>query len=301
MADIAQSILNRLKMKARSSGKNYQLLLQLFCQEEFLRRLECSDYKQNLILKGGLLLYCISGFQGRPTQDIDFLLKNLSNTEDSIFKVLENIISTDAEDSVVKFELLRLEPIAEHREYNGIRAKLLARIKNTRTPFDVDMGVGDVIIPKPEIKTIPTQLDGFDSPSIYVYSLESTIAEKFDAIISRLELTSRIKDYFDIYYLAITYPFDGRKLQEAIFETFQNRGTSYDATTLLEVSRFSEDPEMLTKWRHFTKTTLKTSIDFNEVIHVIVTFVAPAFDAIIHESEFLKEWKPESLSYEPYK
>jgi len=249
MADIAQSILNRLKMKARSSGKDYQLLLQLFCQEEFLRRLECSDYKQNLILKGGLLLYCISGFQGRPTQDIDFLLKNLSNTEDSIFKVLENIISTDAEDSVVNFELLRLEPIAEHRKYNGIRAKLLARIKNTRTPFDVDMGVGDVIIPKPEIKTIPTQLDGFDSPSIYVYSLESTIAEKLDAIISRLELTSRMKDYFDIYYLAITYPFDGRKLQEAIFETFQNRGTSYDATTLLEVSRFSEDPEMLTKWR----------------------------------------------------
>lgn len=158
------------------------------------------------------------------------------------------------------------------------------------------MGVGDVIIPKPEIKTIPTQLDGFDSPSIYVYSLESTIAEKLDAIISRLELTSRMKDYFDIYYLTITYPFDGRKLQEAIFETFQNRGTSYDATTLLEVSRFSEDPEMLTKWRHFTKTTLKASIDFNEVIHVIVTFVASAFDAIIHESEFLKEWKPESLS-----
>jgi predicted nucleotidyltransferase component of viral defense system len=301
MADIAQSILDKLKIKARSTGKDYQLLLQLFCQEEFLRRLSRSEYRQNLILKGGLFLYCISGFQSRPTMDIDFLLRNLSNTEDSILKVIENVISTDTGSSIVNFEFLRLEPIAEHREYNGIRAKLVARIKNTRTPFDVDMGVGDIVVPKPEVKTLPTQLDGFESPSIYVYSLESTIAEKFDAIISRLELTSRMKDYFDIYYLAITYPFDGRKLQEAIFETLQKRGTPYDTSTLLEVGKFSEAPEMLAKWRHFVKTTLKASVDFKEVIDVIVKFVGPAFDAIIHESELLKGWKPEALGYEPYK
>lgn len=92
-----------------------------------------------------------------------------------------------------------------------------------------------------------TQLDGFESPSIYVYSLESTIAEKFDAIISRLELTSRMKDYFDIYQLATTYRFDGRKLQEAVFATLQNRGTSYDAATFERVGAFSQDLDMLTK------------------------------------------------------
>jgi len=178
MPDIAQSILDRLKIKARSLGKDYQLLLQLFCQEEFLRKLECSNYSQNLILKGGLFLYYISCFQSRPTQDIDFLLKNLPNSEESILKVLENIFSINAASSVVNFELLCLEPIAEHRKYNGVRAKLLARIKNIRIPFDVDIGVGDIIIPKPEIKTLPTQLDGFESPKIFVYSLESTIAEK---------------------------------------------------------------------------------------------------------------------------
>jgi predicted nucleotidyltransferase component of viral defense system len=223
MADKAQSILDKLKTKARSKGIDYQFLLQLFCQEEFLRKLSRSDYKQNFILKGGLFLYYISGFQSRPTMDIDFLLKNLSNSENSIFKIIENIISTNDEDSIVNFELLQLEPIAEHREYNGMRAKLIARIKNTRTPFVIDIGVGDIVVPKPEVKILPTQLDGFESPSIYVYSLESTIAEKFDAIISRLELTSRMKDYFDIYYLAVTYLFDGRKLQESIFETLQNR------------------------------------------------------------------------------
>ena len=105
MVDIAQSILDKLKNKARSTGKGYQILLQLFCQEEFLRRLSRTDYRQNLILKGGLFLYCISGFQSRPTQDIDFLLRYISNTEDSILKVMENIISTDTE-SFINFELI---------------------------------------------------------------------------------------------------------------------------------------------------------------------------------------------------
>lgn len=301
MADKAQSVLDKLKMKARSKGIDYQLLLQLFCQEEFLRRLSRSDYRQNLILKGGLFLYCISGFQSRPTMDIDFLLINLSNTKDSILKVIENVISPNDAASIVNFELLRLEPIAEHREYNGMRAKVIACIKNTRTPFDVDMGVGDIVVPKPEVKTLPTQLEGFESPSIYVYSLESTVAEKFDAIISRLELTSRMKDYFDIYYLAITYSFDGRKLQEAIFETLQKRGTPYDTSTLLDVERFSKNREMLAKWRHFMKTTLKANIDFKEVVDVIVKFVGPAFNAIVQESELLKEWNPEAIAYEPYK
>lgn len=98
-------------------------------------------------------------------------------------------------------------------------------IKNTRTPINIDFGIGDVIIPTPKKRVIPTQLDDFIKPEIYTYSLESTIAEKFDAMLQRLEFTSRMKDYFDVYYLAYSFNFDGRKLQEAIFETLQNRGT----------------------------------------------------------------------------
>ena len=229
------------------------------------------------------------------------LIKNLSNTEASIYEVLHSIFSKDEDSSFIRFELRRLEPIAEHRDYNGIRAKLVAHIKKTRTPFDVDMGVGDIIVPKPEIKSLPTQLKGFVSPNIYVYSLESTIAEKFDAIIMRLELTSRMKDYFDIYYLAITYPFDGRKLQEAIFQTLQKRGTPFDSSTLSEVSRFSEDPYMFAKWQHFIQNTLKYSVDFKEVIEIIIKFVGPAFNSIIYETELLKEWNSETLCYEVYK
>ena len=108
MSDVAKSILDKLKFKSRTCGISYQMLLQLFCQEEFLRRLEHSQYSNNLILKGGLFLYCISGFRSRPTQDIDFLLKNQSNSEESIAQILDNIISIHAEESVVNFEVISL-------------------------------------------------------------------------------------------------------------------------------------------------------------------------------------------------
>ncbi len=97
--------------------------------------------------------------------------------------------------------------------------------KNVRVPFNIDIGVGDVIVPRAEERTISTQLPDFESPVILTYSLESTIAEKFDAILQRFELTSRMKDFYDIYYLSKTFNFDGAKLQTAIFETLQCRGT----------------------------------------------------------------------------
>ena len=256
-----------------------------------------SQYSKNLILKGGLFLYSISGFESRPTRDIDFLIKNMSNAPETIASVLKEIIAVEAPNNFVVFEIKGLEPIAEHREYNGVRAKIITRIKNTRTPFDIDMGIGDVIVPKPELRTLPTQLDGFDEPEIYVYSLESTIAEKLDAIISRLELSSRMKDYYDIYYLANTYSFDGRKLQEAIFETLQNRGTPYEADTLKYIQAFPEDKAMLFKWNKYKKDTLKIDIEFREIIDIIMKFISPVFDAVIREDEYFGQWNPETLIY----
>ena len=131
------------------------------------------------------------------------------------------------------------------------------------------------------------------------YSLESTIAEKFDAIISRMELSSRMKDYYDIFYLANTYSFDGRKLQEAIFETLQNRRTLYELDSLERVHGFSKDNCMQLKWKHFINGTLKMEIEFTDVINVIYSFLAPVFAAIVNESELFEIWNPSLLKYEP--
>ena len=96
--------------------------------------------------------------------------------------MLEEITATPTENEFVTFEITDVAPIAVAKKYAGIGASLVAHIKNTRTPFSIDFGVGDVIVPKQEKRKIPTQLDDFISPTVNTYSLETTIAEKLDAI-----------------------------------------------------------------------------------------------------------------------
>ena len=148
MADIAVSVLARLKNKAAESGRSYQLCLQLFCQEEFLRRLEKSKYAENLVLKGGLFLYSLTDFDSRVTVDVDFLLRQIPNTPEQLRGILEEIIAVHTGNDFVIFEIKDVAPIAVAKKYAGIGASIIARIKNTRTPFSIDFGVGDVIVPK---------------------------------------------------------------------------------------------------------------------------------------------------------
>ena len=145
MADIAASVLARLKNKAKESGRSYQLCLQLFCQEEFLRRLEKSQYAENLVLKGGLFIYSVTDFDSRVTVDVDFLLRKVPNTPEQLQTVIETIISTPTGNDFVTFEIKDIAPIAAAKKYAGIGVSLVARIKNTKTPFSIDFGVGDVI------------------------------------------------------------------------------------------------------------------------------------------------------------
>lgn len=235
MRDIGASVLARLKDKALESGMAVQVHLRLFCQEEFMRRLELSNYGDNLVLKGGLFLFALSGFESRATMDIDFLLKRLPGDVGSVQRIVEEIIATSTGNDFITFEMQNLREITPRRKYKGMSFQLVGRIKNTQTPFNVDFGIGDVVIPRAEKRRIPTQLGDFEAPVISTYSLESTIAEKFDAILERMELTSRMKDYYDLHFMATTFGFDGRVLQEAIMETLQNRGTVYDAYSFARI------------------------------------------------------------------
>lgn len=210
MTDIAASVLSRLKNKAKSTGKSYQLCLQLFCQEEFFRRLEQSKYCENLVLKGGLFIYTLTKFESRVTLDVDFLLRKLPNTPEQMRTVIEEIVRTPSDNDFMTFEIKEVSAIALEKKYAGIGASLVCHIKNVRVPFSIDFGVGDVIVPCSEKRNIPTQLSGFASPKINTYSLETTIAEKIDAILNLMEYSSRMKDYYDIYYLSRKIDFDGK-------------------------------------------------------------------------------------------
>ena len=222
MADMAASVLAKLKNKAKSSGISYQQCLQLFFQEEFLRRLAGSKYAENFVLKGGLFIYPLTNFESRATVDVDFLMRGLNNDLARMDEIIAEILAVDTGNDFVTFKAGKTEPIAVQRKYHGVSTQITGYIKNVRVPFNVDIGVGDVIVPSAERRNIQTQLEGYDKPEILTYSLESTIAEKFDAILQRFELTGRMKDFYDIYYLSRTFDFDGLKLQTAIQETLQN-------------------------------------------------------------------------------
>ena len=292
--DMGTSVLARLKNKAKETGRPFQLHLQLFCQEEFLRRLAASQYAQNLVLKGGLFIYTLTNFESRATVDVDFLLRQLPGTVEDVKKIVDEIIAIDCGNDFITFTSRGFEMISPQRKYKGVSFQLVGHIKNTRTPFDVDFGIGDVIVPTSQSRMIPVQLDGFDSPEIMTYSLESTIAEKFDALLQRMELTSRMKDIYDIYYLATMFDFDGRALQQAIFETLQNRGTDYDKNSFDRVIALAEDNNIQVRWRQYLRRMKMPELDLKEVMPVIDRFLRPVWEAIVTEQEILAKWDSQS-------
>lgn len=290
MSDLASSVLAKLKNKAKASGISYQRCLQLFFQEEFLRRLAASKYAENFVLKGGLFIYTLTNFESRATVDVDFLMRGLSNDLARMDEIIAEILAVPTGNDFVTFKTSKAEPIALQRKYHGVSMQITGYIKNVRVPFNVDIGVGDVIIPHPERRSIQTQLDGYEKPEILTYSLESTIAEKFDAILQRFELTGRMKDFYDIYYLSRTFDFDGLKLQTAIQETLQNRGTAYEKESFNRVIALADDEDMQTKWRFFLKTLGNPEISFQNTMMGIQRFLAPVWEAILKQDELLAVW-----------
>lgn len=296
--DRGASVIAKLKNKAKETGKSLQVHLQLFCQEEFLRKLSMSKYSDNFVLKGGMFIYTLTNFESRATIDIDFLMRQLPNNAEEIERIITEILNINTGNDFIELSAKGFEPISPQRKYQGVSFQIIGKIKNTRTPFNVDLGVGDIIVPESEKRVIPVQLDEFTKPEISTYSLESTIAEKFDAILQLLEMTSRMKDFYDIYYLSNMFDFDGRKLQEAIYETLQNRGTTYSEDSLDKIKAFANDSQMISKWKLYLRTMKMPELEFNVVIQNICEFLYPVWNAVVKEIDFCGEWKISENNWE---
>ena len=294
MADVAASVLAKLKNKAKAAGISYQQCLQLFMQEEFLRKLSKSGYDDTLILKGGLFIYTLTNFESRATIDVDFLLRSVSNSLDEVKALILKILATPTGNDYIEMTAKGFEEISPQRKYHGISTQIIGKIKNVRVPFNVDIGVGDVIVPRAEQRTIHTQLPDFEAPVVMTYSLESTIAEKFDAILQRFELTGRMKDFYDIYYLARTFDFDGARLQTAISRTMERRGTPYEKESFKRILTLAEDVDMQKRWKFFLRTIKDDTLEFSAVIEEIQKFLEPVFEAIVNEDEWQNSWDTSS-------
>lgn len=249
------------------------------------------------MLKGGLFVYAVTDFDSRVTVDVDFLLRKVPNTPEQVKAVLEEIIAVPTENDFVTFEIKGVTPIAVTKKYAGVGATVVARIKNTRTPFGIDFGIGDVIVPRQEKRKIPTQLEGFDAPVVNTYSLETTIAEKLDAILNLMEFSSRMKDYYDIYYLANKFDFDGAVLTEALKKTFINRNHTFSIAQFEQIIAFDGDDAMQKKWRAFCRKTDIKIDDYSMVLQTIKVFLEKPFAAAIDGRNFTEKWSASTADW----
>lgn len=295
--DKAKSVIERLKNKSKRTGKSLQLYLQLLCQEEFLRKVSQSEFKNQLVLKGGLFIFTLTNFEGRATIDMDFLLQHIDNSEQNIRRIVQEVLEIQTGNTFISFEVVGYEKIALERKYSGISVHMIGKIGNTKTPIYVDFGVGDVIVPDSELRTIQSQLDDFDVVEINTYSIESTIAEKFDAIIQRYELTSRMKDFYDIYYLAGMFEFDGPQLYKAISETFKNRGTVYESDSFGRIMNLGNNEMVQNRWKSFLRKQKLEHIEFDEVLNILQIFLQEITDNLINKKNIDCKWNPKQFKW----
>lgn len=237
------------------NNRSYQQLIVRFFHERLLYRLSKSTFRNRFILKGGALLFAYHEFIPRPTLDIDFMGVRIDNDKQNILDSFRQIASLRFEEDGIEFLLdtMRAQDITIEKEYPGVRIYIEATLGTYRQKLTMDIGFGDVIVPHPVQLEYPTLLDTMDGPTVMAYSLETVIAEKFQTMIDRGRINSRMKDYFDLYRIFSVHKFDQELLFSAIVATFSNRGTLTTTGNDFFSIDFGKDDILNRQWDNYRK------------------------------------------------
>lgn len=276
----ADSVKARLKSFAIESGCTFQEALTYYGLERTIYRISVSQYANHFVLKGGIFLYAIFGRNyERATTDVDLLARRISNSGEEVKRIFQEILSQKIDDALVfDHESIAVENITEFKEYHGLHVSAVAYLDRTRIPIGIDIGFGDIIYPDAVQMDFPVILD-MAPPRVNAYSLESSIAEKLEAIIHLGYLNSRYKDFYDIYVLSMKYEFSYEKLRKAVTETFENRGTQMTMDAAAFGDEFLNDPLHQTRWKAFLKKKKAlVQVSLDETMGRIKDFVRPLLE-----------------------
>lgn len=293
------SIKDRLKNKSRETGRTIQELFTLYGLERTIYRLSVSRYRDNFVLKGGIFLYALyQGDYPRSTTDIDLLAQKISNAEADMKTVFTDILSQSVDDPL-RFDLdtLNITQITEFKEYHGVNVSVTAYLDRTRIPVSIDIGFGDLIYPNKTEMEFPVILEDSSVPSVFAYSLYSSVAEKFEAVVSLGYDNSRFKDFYDLYVLATRNDFDGKMLSDAIKETFDHRETGMVDIAAFEPA-FAFDSLRQSRWVAFTKKKQALiSVSLDETIQMLKSFLNPIVSFIVGGEKCPGHWMHEQQDW----
>lgn len=263
-----EQIKGRIKSVAKQNNADARTLMRIYMMERFLERLARSEYRDNFIIKGGILVTAMIGVAHRSTMDIDTSMKNLNLSAEDALRVVNQVKDIDLDDGV-SFEVKDVSNIMDEMEYPGIRVTMNANVGRLITPLKIDISTGDVITPRAIEFNYDLLLED-RSISLWSYNLETILAEKLQTVLARGILNTRMRDFYDIRMLLDTYEDKVNKavLKDAFAATCKKRGTDHLQEQAEEIIKIIEaDEQLRVLWRAYQKKySYAAEIDYASVI-----------------------------------
>jgi len=289
--NLAASVKARLLALAERRDESFNLLVARFGVERLLYRLSRSRHADRFLLKGAMLFALWDEKAPRPTQDVDFLAFGPIDL-DEIAMVFREIAETPVPDDGLVFQAdsVRVEHIREADAYGGVRVRLLALLGKGKLPLQVDLAAGDVVTPDPDKGIFPTLLE-FPAPHIRSYPIYTVVAEKFEAMVKLGLLNTRMKDFYDLWFLSRRFDFNGEILHDAVHATFARRQTALGNKLPFPLTdEFAKDSTKQTQWAAFLRRNRLSgpSQQFADVVVMLRQFIGPIWPA----DKTSGQWRP---------
>ena len=264
----ATAVKAKIKNKAGGSSDKSQIMLRIYLMERLLERVSLSRYRDNFVLKGGLLVSSLVGVDMRSTMDIDTTVKSLPLNKSAIQKILEEIMAIGLEDGVL-FRITKVQDIREGHEYEGVRFMIDCTMDKLKQTIKMDISTGDEITPKAIAHELPLIIED-RTIELWAYNLETLLTEKLETIMVRAEANTRMRDFYDIHVLleqdAVTI--DRDTMKAAFYATCNKRGSIELIGTIDDViNKIADDETMRQLWNNYRKTNYYVgALEWEEVI-----------------------------------
>lgn len=268
----AQAVKDKLRNISNEKNINFNAVLKFYMYDRFIERLSKSKYRDNIVLKGGFYLSSLFGIENRSTIDIDAAIRKAEFTEDNLLKMITEIINVDVDDNVV-FKINEISSIRDEDEYGGLRVTIDFQLENVKDKFHIDMATGDPIYPRPDSYNYKSLIEK-KTYQVWTYTTETVLAEKLETILNKLDTSSRMKDYYDIYLI---YKFKFAELSKenfmmAVKKTFEKR--KFQGNLIGSLNVIKQSSILKEKWSNYArKNNYAREIEFEEILAFLEEFI----------------------------